>query len=95
MSNIPDVDEPIIEMDKKGVATQTFRLFLETLQSIIDLPIGIYYQGQDFDSLALLQATIKNPANNLFVMINGQGLARYKASSSTWVLASDDTTAVT
>ena len=93
MSNLADVNEPLV--DKDGKATQTFRLFLETVQSIIDLPIGLYYQGQDFDSLALLEAKYRNPPNNRFVMVNGQGLARYKGSTSTWVLASDDTTPIT
>ena len=71
-----------------GIASEAFRRFLLGVAENAAAPA-------EYDNLAQIQALIPNPNNNLYVMVNGQGLARYKSSVSQWVLASDDTTPVT
>lgn len=92
MSRLPDVNEKIT--NESGFLLEAPRLFFDVLQRIIDSNIELFYRVRDFDSLELLEATIKGPRNNMLVMVNGQGLARYKLSISTWVLAADDTTPI-
>ena len=71
-----------------GIASEAFRRFLINVADNAAPPA-------EYDSLAQIQSLIPNPNNNLYVMVNGQGLARYKSSSAQWVLAADDTTLVT
>ena len=92
MSNIPDVNVPLTT---KGLLTDASRLFLNTLQRIINLDIEISYRVERFDSLALLTAKYKNPQPNQLAIRNGEGLAVYNNNLSIWVLASDDTTPIT
>lgn len=93
LSRIPQGESPLV--NAIGVLLNSPRLFFQVLQDIIDGKIELRYRVLDFDSLAQLDAEFKVPENNTLVMINGQGLARFKASTSTWVLASDDTTPIT
>lgn len=93
MSRLSDVNEKFI--NEFGLLLEAPRLFLDVLQRIIDSNIELFYRVRDFDSLELLESTIKGPRNNMLVMVNGQGLARYKLSTTTWVLAADDTTPIT
>ena len=79
----------------KGVLTHASRLFLQVLQDIIDGSIELPYRFLDFDNLAAIDAFFPNPSNNMIVIVNGQGLARFKESVGDWVLASDDTTLIT
>lgn len=90
MSNIPDQNQPLV--DKEGKLLESPRLFLDTLQRIINRTIAIFYVVPRFDSLALLNAAIPNPPNDALANVTGQGLATFK--SGTWVKTSDDTTAI-
>jgi len=92
LSSIPDVNRPLTI---KGFLTNSARLFLDTLQRIIDLDIEISYRVERFDSLALLSAKYVNPKPNQLAIRNGEGLAIYNDNLSLWVLASDDTTPIT
>jgi hypothetical protein len=71
-----------------GIASEAFRRFLLGVAENAAAPA-------EYDSLSQVQTFIPNPSNNLYIMVNGQGLARYKSSASQWVLTSDDTTPVT
>lgn len=92
MSKIPDRKVPLT-ID--GILTEPSRLFLSSLQGIIDSTIAFIYRTHDFDDLAAIKLVIKNPSNNMHVTVNNQGLARFKESSGVWVLASNDTTPIT
>lgn len=92
MSNIPDRTVPLTI---KGILTEPSRLFLNTLQRIINIDIEISYRVERFDSLALLSDKYKNPRPNQLAIRSGEGLAIYNDNLSLWVLASDDTTPIT
>jgi len=91
MSRLPDVNEPLTV---KGFLTDPTRLFLSMLQRIIDSDIEMFYRVADFNNLSDISQVIKNPRNNMIVMVNDIGLARYKKSASMWVLAADDMTPI-
>lgn len=91
MSRLPDVNEPLTV---KGFLTDPTRLFLSMLQRIIDSDIEMFYRVADFNNLSDISQVIKNPRNNMIVMVNDIGLARYKESASMWVLAADDMTPI-
>ena len=92
MSKIPDRKVPLTI---KGILTEPSRLFLNTLQRIINLDIEISYRVERFDSLLLLTERYPNPRPNQLAIRNGEGLAIYNDNLSIWVLASDDTTPIT
>ena len=93
LSRLSQGQSPFV--DAKGILLGAPRLFLQVLQDIIDGAIELPYRVLDFDSLTLLNDFFPKPDNNMLVMVNDQGLARYKASINAWVLASDDTTLIT
>lgn len=92
LSNLPDVRSQLVNSD--GILTDSSRLFLNTLQRIIDLDIAIFYRVPRFNSLALLTAGLKNPPSDALAVVTGQGLAIFKTGVG-WVKTSDDTTAIT
>ena len=60
--------------------------------AILDQGATVYRR---FADLAAINLVYTNPQDGLTVMVDGQGLATYKKSISTWVLSADDTTVVT
>ncbi|MEE8599066.1 MAG: hypothetical protein V3S69_06105 [Dehalococcoidales bacterium] len=89
MKTLPDSDEMIVE---NGVLTEQTRLYLLQLGQLLNGNISLIMA--EYDDLTALDEAIPNPdERQLGGIVTGQGLAINK--SGTWVLASDDTTAIT
>ena len=71
-----------------GIATEAFRRFLLDVAENSNPP-------QEFGTLADIQTAYPNPPSDLYIMVSGQGLARYNKTLFQWVLAADDQTPIT
>jgi hypothetical protein len=89
MNIAPDSGESYVNKD--GTAVERFYRWVEsTASDILRLNTGDTY----YDDLSDINAKISTPIIGQKAMVDGQGLAVYN-KSTTWVLASDDTTAIT
>ena len=87
--SLSDANEKAVEGER---FTEQNWLYLLQLGKIISGEIQIIYPR--YADLSALDSAIPNPANNqMGGIVEGQGLAINK--SGTWVLAADDTTAIT
>ena len=75
-------------LTRDGIPSEAFRRFLLNVAENSNPP-------EEFSTLADIQATYREPTNDIYVMVSGQGLARFNTTLNQWVLAADDQTPIT
>ena len=76
---------------KAGFSLDMVQVIRQTFQG--DFREQLFIRLKEYDDLADITANITDPDTEMLVKVDGQGLATYNGAA--WVLASNDTTAIT
>jgi len=81
-------------VNQEGLPVQQLYEFAENLSTLHAILSEGIFPFSEYADLSAVTTSLPNPINGMTVIFTGQGLGRWKQSITTWVLCSDDITAV-